>query len=547
MRGVFVTSDALQARLRAAIAVCLSAILIATTALVLWAAFRDGVTNRRDAQLSSFGMGHFVNAVCAILSTEKYRTGRYVCASAAQNGMKVAGLDFDDATLARIHMPLSEWLQNTTFLNKALTAAFSEPSLPWDGGMSPIGWGQDAGYQDYIQFVFAVFGKKVQAIYDGFFLLLACSAGFFVVQFYRRPFALFTLTAALYAIYDFFHSFLPVFDPGLNNPRTLTFLAVIPLLHAMFLILYRERPSRKAVSLFIPQAALMAATGDFLDLSYWTVIAISAMSLLVIGYGWWHERRAFGRSCLRCWPTAIAIGCVILAMIATAGAADHRLAKIGGMRMHSFWEPVFYDLQSNPEWQTKYARQFHNATGDATATAAVELYLWRHPIPANSPDYLAHNKALGLTQIAYEKYTRLSYIEFALNDPAYILRLKYLDLKTVIYVLEQSVFPALLNIDWPLVLVGICVALAAIFEAVKKPQVFSLVTGAAACLLLFALLAAAPVWVTVPEIGVMGGPFVITLLTSIIAVFWAMVAGGLAIVNAVSTLRHRGGALSAGR
>jgi hypothetical protein len=49
--------------------------------------FRFGTERGQDTRI----LGHFWNAVCANLSTEKYETGRYVCSNAALNVLPRCG------------------------------------------------------------------------------------------------------------------------------------------------------------------------------------------------------------------------------------------------------------------------------------------------------------------------------------------------------------------------------------------------------------------------------------------------------------------------
>ena len=77
---------------------CLSAMLIGGILALIVFLFRFGVDRGQDTRIH----GHFWDAICANLSTEKYRTGRYVCSKAALNDMMTAGLFYDEATLARI-------------------------------------------------------------------------------------------------------------------------------------------------------------------------------------------------------------------------------------------------------------------------------------------------------------------------------------------------------------------------------------------------------------------------------------------------------------
>jgi hypothetical protein len=63
----------------------------------------------------------------------------------------------------------------------------------WDGRLQATGWGSDAGYMDFVDLAFAVFGPKIEALYLGCFLLLTASTVLVCVQFARNLFPLFTI------------------------------------------------------------------------------------------------------------------------------------------------------------------------------------------------------------------------------------------------------------------------------------------------------------------------------------------------------------------
>jgi hypothetical protein len=516
---------------------CLCAVLIGAIVLLLWSCFHYGIERGRDAKLNERGRGHFMNAICSLLSMKKYGTDRYVCANAALESMQAAGLYYDDATLARIGKTLPEWLGDTAAMNHAIKTVFGEPPRPWDHGMWAIGWGADAGYADFVQFAFRVFGKKLQAIYDGFFLLLAASAALFTAQFHRRYLALFTLASLFYGLYVFDTTLIDNFQVySENSPRLLSLLALTPLLHAMFLILYRERARPLTVALFVPQAALIAAAGDFRGLAYWTLIALGLWSGLIVGYGLWRRRAGLAELCRRCWPAAVGAVCLAIAIVIAMSSADPGIADTGGMRLHTFWEPLYADLQYHPDWKRKYAAEHQNQTGDATASVAVQQYRERHHLLDRPEDYLHGRRELGLTQQGYEKYIRLAYLEFVANDPWFVITLKYHDLwnlKEVLYIPFRNSWR---DMSWLFGTLAIVTVIVTVFHARGAPGDFKIVSGAAATLVLFAILAVGPVWVMVVDNDLLGDAFLMIFLASIVAVFWLMLSAGL-LIDAVAVRR----------
>src|SRR5262249_5519416 len=138
-----------------------------------------------------------------------------------------------------------------------------------------------------------------------------------------------------------------------TSPRFLSILAVIPLLHALFLILYQIRPSSRAILLILPQAALIAAAGDFRATAYWTVIALMLFCVLFVGAAHWRQGWSYRRAVAVCWPALPVFLCMAAAAAFVHTTTDPRLVEIGGMKGHAFWQPIYYNLQLHPNWKKK--------------------------------------------------------------------------------------------------------------------------------------------------------------------------------------------------
>ena len=109
-----------------------------------------------------------------------------------------------------------------------------------------------------------------------------------------------------------------------------------------------------------------------------------------------------------------------------AATADPRIAQTGGMRHHTFSEPLFWNPETDAaDWKAKYRAQFDCATGDAIAQVAVQSHRARHHLLHVKADFVHGHESQGLSQVAYEKYIRAAYIEFARKNPWFIVRLMY--------------------------------------------------------------------------------------------------------------------------
>ena len=505
---------------------CLSALLMGGILALIVFSFRFGVDRGQDTRIHA----PFFAAICANLSTQKYGTGRYVCSSAALNSMMAVGLYYDDATLARMGKSLPELLKDASFLNNAVRVVFLPSPPREDGGVVPIGWGLDAGFADFVDLAFRLFGYKIESAYLTFFFLLAIASCLICIQFSGRHFVLFSVFSFHYIIAFTFLNYLEGWAlDTVTNPSCLTILAVIPLLHALFLMAYGIRPSPRAALLFLPQAVLMVATGDFRAAAYWTVIALGVFSAVFGARDWWRGDRSSRQVMLSCWPSLLVFICLAFGIILQVATTDRRLAAMGGMRLHTFWEPLYYNLQLHPDWNRKYSMQHHGAAGDHQAFAAVESYRARHHVLDNKEDYVDGNKELGITQVALEKYMRAAFIEFFLNDPWFVIKLKYYNLISILSVIEQVSWSAWVSAGWRYLTLAACVALGLVIQTRRKAENLSVLSACTASLVVLAVLAIGPVWATVANVSAMVDVAILGVLASFMLALWAVVSFGVLI------------------
>jgi hypothetical protein len=479
----------------------LSAVLIAAIMATGALSFRYGTARGDDGKLAITGRGQFVYAVCGIVARIKYNAGRYVCSNGVERQMQQIGLWYDEQTLGRIGKTTEQWLTDTNFLNTALDRIFSLKAPP-EGGVWAFGWGGDAGYMDFVQLAFLLFGHTVQALYYGFFLLLTISAGLFCAQFRRHHFALLAVLAFAFGFSTYVRLLpsvelnslsallrLPPFSgiDSVTNPRLLSTLTLIPLFHGLFLIVYRVRPGLWPVILFAPQAMLTAAAADFRSLAFATPLALTICCIVFSMRELWRHKQSLREILPRYWPAYVIFACIGLGALLQAETADPRIAASGGMRFHTFWEPVYYDLQLHPQWQAKYAAQHQGATGDAVAAVAARLYEQRHHLPH------------WTTDLGYERAMRGAYIDFILNDPWYVVQLKYYNALTIIHFVATIVATEWTYLNWPLLILAGLVACALALQIRCKQESLRRLTVYTAALALSAVLIAMPVWATVVE------------------------------------------------
>jgi len=532
-------SDILN-RVGAAADKCLRALLIAAVMCLIGINFRSGI-ERGDANRffnSDFGM--ILNAVCATLSNEKYDAGRYVCAKSAEQQMHGAGLWYTDDALARAGKTLSQWEADGKSLNEALAKVFTAPPLGFDGGIYAYGWGGDSGYMDFVQSAFWLFGTRLQALYYGFFLLLSISTVLFCTQFWRNHFALFAILAFQFSFLPY-SDFLADSDLGsLSNPRALSVVAIVPMLHALFLMVYRVRFGLWMALLFGPQAVLAAAIGDFRALSYAAFIALASCCIALSAMDW--NRLTLRQAFWRCWPAYALLICLMAGAGMQAATADPRIAEVGGMRYHTLWEPLFWDFSSDPvDWRGKYRAEFKGATGDAIAQVAVQSYRERHNLLHVKSDFVHGDESQGITQVAYEKYIRAAYIEFARNNPEFIARLKYYNALTVITWSKPKFAREWSALDWRLLALSGLVGFALVMEVRRKTETLRRLSICAGLVALSGFVIILPVWATAIEASIMTDLLLLNVTASFMLALLALVCAG---VLTAPSLQHCGNAIA---
>ena len=498
---------------------CLSATLIGATILLLALSFRGGIDRAHDTTIVRGGL--FFNAVCAILSTEKHGTGRYVCAAAAHRNMEAIGLGY---VIGLGYERLEELGRGTAFLNDALKKVFQTASLAEDGGVTAIGWGMDAGYMDFVDVAFRIFGQKVESLYLTFFLFLATSTALACIQFYDRFLVLFSLLSFQYVLFFFLHETGRWEIYSFTSPRFLSILAVIPLLHALFLILYQIRPSSRAIFLFLPQAALIAAAGDFRATAYWTVIALMLFCVLLVGAARWRQGWSYRRAAALCWPALPVFLCMAAAAAFVDTTTDPRLVEIGGMKGHAFWQPIYYNLQLHPDWKKKYSDQHAGVTGDEMVWVAVKAYRKRN-----------HLESEPLTQVSYEKQTRAVFFEFIRNDPCYFIELKYLNTANIVEVVGAFLSRVWASLPWPFLILAACTSVGLATRVRTRAESLSTLTWCTVTVVALVAIVAAPTWLTVVTIFAIADTGIVAATAAFLAVLWLAVSLTILVINGGSS------------
>jgi hypothetical protein len=498
----------------------LSAVLIGTTLLLILSAFRVGVDRGDDTRIALSARGYLVDAICGVLSVEKYGTGRYVCANAAWTDMYSVGLGKDQATLDRLGMTIAQWATNTTLINQGIKAVFGGPSRPSNGIDRALGWGMDSGYMDFVQFSFWVFGEKLESLYKGFYLLLAISATLFAIQFANRPVALLTLVGFAYAFFFLVDYAMVPLELNSNTSRLVSLLAIIPLLHTTFLAIEDEPPAAKTILLLIPQGFVMGAASDFRGLAYWTVIALVGTFSFFIAHRRWYLQFGWRDASSPCWPILVVIGCLAITVTFTMRQADPNIEKIGGMRSHTFWEPLYYDLQKHPDWNVKYGFIHQYKTADEVPWQAVQNYRDRH--------HLAGPMIIGQD---YENYLRIVYLNFIRKHTWFLIQLKYYDFLLWVRFCTTYIKAMFQSFNISEIGFGAVILFAFLTINYNEPKLLRKIIVYLSCLCLFFILASGVIWAFILDPDLLGDMLILGMMVNLALVFWGLSAVGILAVR----------------
>lgn len=517
-------------------------LLIGLILFLLLLGLHFGISRGYHSMIAKNGHASFWDALCAIHSMERYGAGRYACDTVAMRQVVAAGLYYDDDTLRRYGNSLNVMLRDSAYLDGALAALSNMPNLPSQNSIRGLGWGADAGYLDFLDLSFSLFGKQVSSMYFTYFLLILASTVLFMLAHYRHLLALFCLFALHFGLYRFItvDYFMQAWGVEfVTNPRFVTTFCLIPFLHAAFLIIYRQPISAKTLALLLPQLALMCFAANARSTAYWTII-VMAMLILVLVLWAWFRRRAVRDAVFSAWPAVMAIVVFAAGAILHASAIDPRVKAQGYTNHHSIWTALYYSIQVHPDWKWKYRAQFQNAEGDGVAHFALNSYVTRNNlgIAANPDAYTAEG---GLRPDRIDRYLSRAFMEFFWNDPGYVIELfVYYNGYYTLRALRTFVVNLSKLIDWKVYALLFVIAAALLGEIRRGEETFERVLAAAMVLPAFAVLAAGPSWATVVITDSMADPALLSGVAMFVLIMASPVLVWYGIVAALRRLKGRG-------
>jgi hypothetical protein len=209
----------------------------------------------------------------------------------------------------------------------------------------------EIGLADYMYLSFRLFGDRMSSLYYFFFLIVAVTCLFYVLQFRDSPFLLFLLViflGELYFLENYAHSY-GVQLNTVSNSRLFSGLSLVPALHIL-LLLWQRRPLRAfTVAAVIVQSAIFAFLLSCRTELAWQVAMIAAvgcgigLSLLLRRRD--QERRSLIGRLAPLWPAAIFLVVVFAYSAAVSMSADRRYAM--EPKAHIIWHEIMLGLLRN--------------------------------------------------------------------------------------------------------------------------------------------------------------------------------------------------------
>jgi len=354
MAGARVSGDRSGGTLRAgASAKLFFALTAILAAIVIVSVFTSGIQRGMD-HVMSYGPESEQNAMAIAISELYHGLNSYVGYTSVreilQNAMGPEG-PRDPRLLANV--------RDGNLINKAIAAAIAAPPrVPAhvaDGSLMTMVY-DDVGIVDYIKIAFTVFGPTIQSLYYLFFAILSLSTAAFFIQFRAQAVAQVVLLAVLSAFAlelqtNFFSNDVPTFW-GMRHCST---LALVPLWHLAFLMLYRVRLSWWSVGFAALQVAIVLLAIKTRGSTLWVVLFLVGLAAFIALRAWWRLP-ASDRSIRRLLRMA-AVWPLIL-MLAGAGAdkvyTDARLHPVyftdDVMPYHGAWHSAFLGFSAVPSF-----------------------------------------------------------------------------------------------------------------------------------------------------------------------------------------------------
>jgi hypothetical protein len=396
-------------------------VLILVTVLLWASAAWVGAQKNLVGTLTEQEWGRHLFGIGGALTHLKFGIGGYVVDHPIQEKLLSEGLTANSAILKRLGAKYPDNLHDERLLQTALDRAYAyDVPAPPRGDYQRLrgSAGDDVGIATFTELSFRLFGLRLAALYEMYFVLLALEIALFFVGHYRSPAALMLVALAALAIYLLVVSDLvnvarlPIEDSGavdIKDPRFFGTLAIIPALHFLTILIPREVTRSVSYAALAGQSVLFALALHIRWPSIWLVLGLATYWLAITV----HRRQ---------WRPLIAglifFPTIVAGMIATTMAA-HPLYKLDGdLLHHPFWHHLMTAQQANPRWATKYLATVNNVSGDDMPAEIARQEIAKLP-PDQHPKYLMRNNYPNPQAIA--TFARKRFLAMVENDPWFVV------------------------------------------------------------------------------------------------------------------------------
>ena len=137
---------------------------------------------------------------------------------------------------------------------------------------------------------------------------------------------------------------------SVNNPRFLSVLAIIPALHVVMLVIWREPMTLGGIILVAIQSLLAALAIWIRSSAAWVIIALLALlaGSLIIDLRR-RRREGWGRSLVSYWPIAFFLAVVVGHAIFVSQTLNPVYAEQGEVSYHGLWQSVLAMMEAHPD------------------------------------------------------------------------------------------------------------------------------------------------------------------------------------------------------
>lgn len=324
-------------------------------AVIIWSIYTGGQARGMDHVLA-YGVEIDVAPMSVALSDSVYGVnGGYVGLTSVYHAL-IIGLSAGTNTAAAIEQNIG----NREVINAAIRAAMTlTPQQAAYGNISDSRVMtlvySDLGSVDYIKLAFRLFGTRVEALYQTFFVILAVSALLFVATFPNSLAAQLTLLGTLFAFLMELQT--PIWSQGMPTfvgVRHSSTLCLIPAWYFALLFLQRRRFSWLMILLTAGQLAVLILAIAIRSTAIWTVVFLSGLALVCGTYRYVRAPKmertpALWRRSVVAWPVVVLIAAVLIQGQYTKSKLHPIYFTDDVLPYHPVWHAAYVGLQYSPE------------------------------------------------------------------------------------------------------------------------------------------------------------------------------------------------------